>query len=478
MRRLFLLLSLALAGCAPFDPRPELTTNLADAQRAVTAASLSGRTVATLVASQGGIYRHDTAAALVEETLADLVRAAGIEGLPATVAILNSPGYNAFSLPDGRIFLSRGMLALANDQAEIAAALGHELGHVISRHVARRVVERARAAADAADVDRTFGDADITRATIVAHQLSLAEFSRNQELEADRISIGLLAKAGYDPAASLRMLQSLERVAALSPKAAGGARRAASPVATHPPTPERIAAVREELKKLPATGGRAGRDRYLAAIAGVAFGDDGAGGFVRGQIYVDPARDIAMTLPKSWRVFATPSGFGALKRDGDAIALVTALGPAVAAAPEAAMRRLLAAASPEAALAPLPAGGAAGWAAAFERENTSFRLAIFTRGETAWRVVFGAKPRGPDFDADFARTLASIRAPDARDRSLARPLALRVARADGPDALRRLAGRAGDAENGADLILAINGLSAPGAIHPGASLKIPDFATP
>lgn len=478
MRRFLLLAALALGACAPANQRPALTPSLVEAQHAVTGDQVSARTQSSLVARYGGAYEHQAAEALVQETLAGLVKAAGIEGLPASVTLLNSASYNAFSLPNGQLFISRGMLALANDQAELAAALAHELGHVMARHIAQRVVERARAAADTADIARNFGDGEATEAAITAHRLSLAAFSRNQELEADRISIDLLAKAGYDPAGVLRLLRSLERISSLALKITGSPRREASPAATHPSTPERIAAAAQLLRSKTAKSGKTAREAYLAAIAGVAYGDDGSTGFIRGRTFIDPKLEAALTLPPSWLLFSLPQGFGAIKPGGKSIAIITPLSPAAAADPAAALKRLLDSAQTDAAMVPLPAGGAQGFQAAFTRETSDVRVAIALSGETLWRVVFTSSPHEAAIDSDFAQTLASLRAPGGQDRRIARPLALRVERAGGPGAVKRFAERAGNPDYGAQIILALNGFSDPAAVRAGFALKVPDFVQP
>ncbi len=479
MRRiaLFLAFALALAGCAPGGQGPALTPSLVDAQLAVTDASVNRRASTGLVARFGGPYRHESAEALVRETYADLLRASGVAGLPSGVTLLNSAAYNAYSLPDGQMFISRGMLAMVNDQAELAAVMAHELGHVISRHIAKRVVERARAAADTVDVARAFGDADVTRATIAAHQLSLAAFSREQELEADRISLDLLGKAGYDRAGVLRLLQSLDRMGGLTRKLAGLQQGEASPTASHPPTPERIAAVRKALQSNGNSAGKTGRETYLAAISGVAFGEDGSAGYIRGRSYIDPKRDVAVTFPKGYLVFGGGAALAGVKQGGKVVAVFSRANPALGSDPEGALRRLTANARSEVKIAPL-SGGPEGAIAAFTNDNTAVRVAIARSGETVWRVLFTATAPDGDFDKDVAQTLASLRGLGDRDRQLARPLALRVARAEGPGDVRRFADKVGEAETGAQLILALNGFSAPGAVRSGASLKVPEFAAP
>ncbi len=475
MRRFLVLSTLLLAGCASPGLLPAGRPSLAVVQDAAASPQVTQAAGNSLLNQAGGPYTHQPVEAIVQETLNDLIRAAGAGSLPGTVIILNSPGYNAHALPNGQIFVTRGLLALANDQAELAAALAHELGHVIARHAAQRIVERANAAADAVAVARASGDIELMRAAIVSRRQSLAAFSRQQEIEADRIGVELLAKAGYDPRAALRITEGLERLSVFNLR-----RARVEPVqrqnalGSHPPTPERLAALRAVIQKTPASGERrTGRERYLAAVAGMAFGEDGRAGFVRGRIYMHPGLDIAMTLPPGYVLNGARATVSALNQGGKTAMLFTRLPAQAAADPEAALRQMMAAASQPAVFEPLPGGALRGAVALTRNGKAAARTAVFETGGKAFRVIMATKDYDASFERDTVAVLSSVRALNQRDHLLARPLNIRIERASGAGALRQFAERAGNAENGAELILALNGVRSAADLRPGAPIKVP-----
>ncbi len=471
MRFLLLFLSLALSGCNSANQTSLVTPDLADVQRIATSPRVTQALESDVSRRYGGIYRHEPAEALVQATLQDLIRAAGVPDLPQSVILLDSPVYNALALPNGQLFVTRGMLALANDRAELAAALAHELGHVISRHSAQRIVERARANADVQNVARIFGDPDVVRATAAAHQQSLAAFSRDKELEADRIGVELLSKAGYDPHAALRILQSLDRMGTFYANLARLQRRPASPLATHPPTPERVAATRKLIEGTGKASGRTDRERYLATISGISFGESGRAGFVRGRSFFHRGINIAITMPQGYVVQGFPEAVGGIKQGGKTVVIFRRMADGVAGDPEGALRRLFARNGPEVTIGPLPAGQQGAMASTNTPKGKS-KFAIVVVGGRPYRLFITSTAPDAAFDRDFSETLGSLRTLSQQDERIARPLNLRIVRAEGPVALGRYAAQTGDGEHGVDLLLAINGLRSSSDLRPGSQIKV------
>ncbi len=419
----------------------------------------------------GGIYRHQPAEALVQETLQDLIRAAGAANLPQSVILLDSPVYNALALPNGQLFVTRGMLALANDRAELAAALAHELGHVIARHSAQRLVERARANADMQNVARTYGDPVVVRATAASHQQSLAAFSREKELEADRIGVELLSRAGYDPHAALRILQSLDRMGTFYANLARLQRRPASPLATHPPTPERVAATRKLIESTGKASGRTDRERYLATISGISFGESGRAGFVRGRSFFHRGINVAITMPQGYVVQGFPEAVGGIKEGGKTVVIFRRMADGVAGDPEGALRRLFARNESDVTISALPAGQQGALASTNTPKGKS-KFAIVVVGGRPYRLFMTSTAPDPGFDRDFMDTLGTLRTLSQQDERIARPLNLRIVRADGPATLARHAAQTGDGDHGVDLLMAINGLRHSSELRPGSQIKV------
>ena len=198
-----------------------------------------------LLAAFGGEYRAPATRAALEDIVQRLAKASAGQIGSYEITILNSPAVNAFALPNGRLYVTRGLLALANDTSEIASVLAHEIGHVTAQHAVQRAEKEAESALVSQVASQVLKDPTQGAAVMAGSKLSLARFSRQQELEADRISVTSLARAGYDPYGASRFLATLGRNTAFrdsgQQQSAGDKRL--DMLATHPQTPERIAAV-------------------------------------------------------------------------------------------------------------------------------------------------------------------------------------------------------------------------------------------
>src|SRR5271166_6634006 len=293
-------LALAAAACATIEaPAP---ANVAQAVGERRLAPPGNPERKRLTEAFGGEYHAPATENYLNGVLARLAPTSEAGARPYRVTVLNSPIVNAFALPSGDIFVTRGLLALAEDTSEIAAVMAHEIAHVTARHAAQRaefektaalftrvnaqVLER-RQAADEADA---------------RSKLAIARFSRQQEFEADQIGIKTIANAGYDPYGATRFLNALGEWSALSASIsrAGTADRP-DMMATHPSTPERVSRAAEEAKQFgaPSAGSR-GRDAWMAAIDGLAFGDDPTQGVVRGTRFIHPKLGFAFEAPEGF----------------------------------------------------------------------------------------------------------------------------------------------------------------------------------
>lgn len=165
-----------------------------------------------LAAASGGLYRNAAVSRALSEVGKRLSTAAG--GKRVTILALNTSNPNAYIAPGGYIYLTRGLLVLAEDDSEIAAVAAHEMAHILSGHEAARARFGAQAAISSADIARALPDSDRVRELFVQGNARVAAFSRQQELEADAMAIQLLAAAGYDPAAVARVLKAMQAIEA------------------------------------------------------------------------------------------------------------------------------------------------------------------------------------------------------------------------------------------------------------------------
>lgn len=246
--------------------------------------------------------------------------------------VLDSPIVNAFALPGGYIYVSRGLLALANNEAELASVLGHEAGHITARHTAERYSKGVVTSLGTNLLSIAIGNAAVSDVLGVGANLYLSSYSRTQENQADSLGIRYMTRAGYDAQAVPAFLESLQKQSQLEDRMRG---RSSSPLAsyfsTHPATGDRVALTNAEVAQHP-KGGDTNRSAYLKAINGLIYGDSAEHGFVRGQSFVHPVMGFAFDVPEGFNVenqpaqvvMTHPSGAAAIfdmqqRKGGDAL---------------------------------------------------------------------------------------------------------------------------------------------------------------
>ncbi|SKA03283.1 Putative Zn-dependent protease [Enhydrobacter aerosaccus] len=222
--------------------------------------------------------------------------------------VLDDPIPNAHAISSGYVFVTRGLLALIEDEAELAAAFGHELGHIELKHAAQR--ERVRRDVTDAAVKAAIASGSVSVGRSVARDglLALRRYSRDQELEADRVGLGYLVHAGYRGDAMATLIEKLQLQARLEDEIMGPSSDTAdrSALSTHPNPEQRLAA----LQTLPAARqrGDSGREPYLTAVEGMSVDDSPEEGFVRGSSFLHPVMRLAFTAPSDFRLFNAHDG--------------------------------------------------------------------------------------------------------------------------------------------------------------------------
>jgi predicted Zn-dependent protease len=273
--------------------------------------------------SNGGLYEDARIESYLTEIAGRLSPGARLDEafLPIRVQVLDTNVPNAYATPGGRLYLSRGMVALAENEAQIAAAIAHEIAHVEARHIARRIAEierLVRNVANQAKSDLQSGASRTRRIAIIMQAVEerlgeIGGFSQQQELEADRIGLRLMTEAGYDPAALGTMLRRLDDAQRLTLARIGAdesvLRR--NNVSLYPAIDDRVASLGIE----PVPAGEAATpesERLLAVTDGMAFDDVYLGGYIRDGSYWNPSRGFAFDVPEA-----------ALARHGATMDLIT-----------------------------------------------------------------------------------------------------------------------------------------------------------
>jgi len=257
-----------------------------------------------IVAAFGGELQDPDVTNYVRGITNRLIAASDQPEAPIRITVLDSPVVNAMALP-GHVYVTRGLLALANSEAELAGVMGHELGHVYQRHTAKRVSRGNIAQIGTVLGAILTGSAETAQAIGQAAQLYVLNFTREQEYEADLVGVRLLAKAGYSPIAEAYFLNTLGRWSNLQAQIAGVTQQTPEFLKTHPNSENRVRRAAQEAQVLQQNGGTAelGRDRYLSAIDGLLFGDDAAKqGFVQGQTFVHPDLGFAFSVPNGFQL--------------------------------------------------------------------------------------------------------------------------------------------------------------------------------
>src|SRR4051794_2197541 len=297
--------AVALASCQMFTPPEVQESGFQPSDKPITVdnvaannklAELAKAQHPRILATYGGEYSDPKLERMVAKVVGNLTVVSANPTQTYRITILNSPNVNAFALPGGYLYVTRGLLALANDSAELAAVIAHEMGHVTANHgLQRQKMEAEEALATRVASDLLAGSQ--AKETAIRGKLRLAQFSRNQELEADAIGIKSSGSAGYDPFAAARFLQSMQAYSDLR-SVTGAADPSLDFLATHPSTPQRVDLAMRHARQFGTPGiGDRDRDAFLAGIDGMLFGDTPEEGFVRGTTFLHPRLGVSFSVP-------------------------------------------------------------------------------------------------------------------------------------------------------------------------------------
>jgi predicted Zn-dependent protease len=249
-----------------------------------------------------GVYDDPALQRYVNDLGQQLARHSHRPNLPWSFTVVDSPAINAFALPGGYIYLTRGILAYLDDESELAGVLGHEIGHVTARHAAQAYTRQAQANVGLTILSifvpstRPFADLGATGLGVL-----FLRHGRDAELEADRLGVEYGSAAGYDPSGVPRFLTTLARVGAMSE------RGVPNWLSTHPDPGSRVMKAEPVAGKFAsADAKKINRDAYLQHIHGLVFGDNPKDGIVRGNEFLHPLLRIGVTFPEGWELTNTP----------------------------------------------------------------------------------------------------------------------------------------------------------------------------
>ncbi|MDP2801784.1 MAG: M48 family metalloprotease [Phreatobacter sp.] len=401
-----LALALILAGCAT---APDATSPLPEPIPTETRLPpLTTRDHGRILAAFGGEYSAPGIERLAIEVLDRLGAASDLPDQRYRLTVLNSPTINAFALPSGHLYITRGMLALINDMSEFAAVVGHEMAHVSARHANQREDQVRTSELVAVMRARLLNDMAGAEARREAARVSLANFSRTQELEADTIGVALIAKAGFDPYGASRFLETMDRNAALrSPSQASGG--GPDFLASHPSTPERIRqAVLAARQHMAPDGRPRDRERYLRAIDGITFGEDPRQGVVRGRSFIHPRLGFTVTAPEGFTLENSRQAVTGLGPNEMAIRLDVVRVQANQTLTSYLASGWIDGLAPETVEAVTINGFQAATAVA-RGSDWSFRIFVVRFGSEVYRIIYAARDLNGEVDGSFRASMETFR---------------------------------------------------------------------
>jgi predicted Zn-dependent protease len=266
-----------------------------------------------------------------DQNIQDLINAKGKQmaaishrpNLDYQFRVVDSDILNAFAVPGGYVYFTRGIMAHLNNEAEFAGVLGHEIGHIAARH---SVAQQRNA---------LLGQLGIIAGVVIAPDLAqfaqtaseglgllFLKFGRDAEKEADRLGVEYSSKVGYDASEMAKFFETLQRK-----QAASGSAELPTFLSTHPDPGDRnrtVSKLAEEWKKkLNLKNPQVNRDNYLKRIEGIVYGEDPRQGYVENNVFYHPVLKLQFPIPQDWAYINSPQNFQMAPKDGKAMMMLT-----------------------------------------------------------------------------------------------------------------------------------------------------------
>ena len=295
-----IVLSAALAACAtnPATGNKEFSL-MSEAQEVQLGQEMDGQ-----VRREMGVYDDAELQRYVSEIGLRLARASERPNLPWHFTVVDEPAVNAFALPGGYIYVTRGILAFLHDEEQMAGVLGHEIGHVTARHSAQQYTKATSAGVGLTLLSIFVPEArPLQGVAETALGVLFLKHGRDDELQADRLGAQYTAKTGWDPRGVAGMLRTLQRLDVAS----GSHKGVPNWLSTHPAPADRVEKVTAFIQSNPVPAGLSGpratdEAAYQRQIDGIIFGDSPSDGIVRGNEFLHPDLRLALKFPQGWEV--------------------------------------------------------------------------------------------------------------------------------------------------------------------------------
>jgi predicted Zn-dependent protease len=284
-----------------------------------------GREAAQQVAQSIGLYQDDELQAYVSRLGKKLAADSERPNLPWSFQVVDDPSVNAFALPGGFIYVTRGLMAHLTSEAELVSVLGHEIGHVTGRHSVEQMskAQLAQIGLIAGMILQpelaNYGDLAQTGLGLL-----FLKYGRDDEREADDLGLRYLVNENYDPREMPQVFETLRRVSERETQ--GG--RVPGWLSTHPTPENRIDRISSQVASLNRDFSQAtvGRERYLRTLDDVVFGQNPREGYFRGNTFIHPEMGFQIQFPQGWKASNQKQAVGAISSREDAVVVLTLSG--------------------------------------------------------------------------------------------------------------------------------------------------------
>ncbi|MGZ5876670.1 MAG: M48 family metalloprotease [Bradyrhizobium sp.] len=426
-----------------------------------------------ILASYGGSYDDPKLEALISKTVDRLVAASDRPDQGYKVTILNSGAVNAFALPTGQLYVTRGLIALASDTSELSSVLSHEMAHVLAKHASIREDQARQAAVVTRVVTDMGNDPDLTALALAKTKLTMASFSRAQEFEADGIGVGISARAHFDPYGASRFLTSMERNAELKAGKTSLDPRVQDFLSSHPATPERVQNAQANARRYtsPQSNER-DRETYLSAIDNIVYGEDPSEGFVRSRRFLHPKLGFTFAAPENFTLDNTAQavigvregGTQAMRFDVVRVPAEQTLGDYLNSGW---MEGVDKSSTEDITVNGFPAASANA-----HGDQWQFRVYALRFGSDVYRFIFATKQKTTESERNARETVNSFRRLTLDEIQAARPLRIKVITVQPGDTVESLSHRMAGVDHPAERFRVLNGLDAHAQVRVRDLVKI------
>lgn len=482
------LLSGAVAGCAT-QSSPATGRTFSSPISAQQEAAIGREEHPKILEEFGGAYTERAELAPYVDSIGQFLASTGERPeVKFTFTVLNSPDVNAFAVPGGYIYVTRGLMALANNEAEFASVVGHEIGHINARHTAERMGQAQQTqfgVLGATLLGAILGGgtgAELAGGLASQYgQVRLAGYSQEQEFEADSLGVRYMKRATYNPQASASFLGQLRAQSQLEAQLAGKDPNVVDEqnmLASHPRTQDRVQrAIAEAGGAEP--NAMLEKDVYLSKIDGIMFGDDPSQGVIAGQKFVHPPLRFAFEVPSGYKLVNLPDVV-AIKGPKGTLGNLTLASPQ----PSGSLTAALQSYDPKGniVLKSIEAVTINGMEAAtgFARVNTNsgsanYRAVLIRHpsGKVYEFVFLSLADLGSRYDNDFQKTAFSFRQIDANEaQQFNKAQRIRVVTVQQGDTIQSLAAKMVVADEKEKWFRVLNGLENAGQVQAGQKVKL------